>query len=61
MSNHESNRVLSRVGARTLTMEETGQVSGGQQILTDVCTAMRTTAAHPRDGDGCSADNDNHI
>lgn len=55
----QDNRVLGRVGARSLTMEETESVSGSIQTL--VCTTTRTTGAHPFDGDGCSADNDNHI
>lgn len=55
----QDDRVLNRVGARELTMAEAEMAAGGIQTL--VCTAMRTTAAHPRDGDGCSADNDNHI
>lgn len=55
----QDNRVLGRTGARTLTMEETYSVSGSIQTL--VCTTTRTTGAHPFDGDGCSADNDNHI
>jgi hypothetical protein len=53
-----NNRVLGRVGARELTMEETEQVAGSLQVHTLFCTAMQTTAAHPGDGDGCSGDHD---
>jgi hypothetical protein len=61
MSNHENSRVLGRLGARTLTIEETELVGGSLQVHTNVCTAMRTTGAHPFDGDGCNADHDNHV
>jgi predicted acyltransferase (DUF342 family) len=54
----KNNRVLGRVGARELTMEETEQVAGSIQVHTLFCTAMQTTAAHPGDGDGCSGDHD---
>jgi hypothetical protein len=56
MSNHESNRVLGRQGARALTMYEVELVAGGFNTL--VCTGMNTTAASPGDGDGCSRDHD---
>jgi hypothetical protein len=55
---HKTGRVLSRIGARELTMPETEQVAGSIQVMTRFCTAMHTTAAHPGDGDGCSSDND---
>jgi|HubBroStandDraft_3_1064219.scaffolds.fasta_scaffold889780_1 hypothetical protein len=58
MSNNQNNRVLSRLGARELTLEETTRVAGSGQFHTEVCTAMRTTAARPGDGDGCSGDHD---
>ncbi len=58
MSNHENNRVLSRLGARELTVEETEIVSGSLQFHTLLCTAMQTTAASPGDGDGCNGDMD---
>jgi hypothetical protein len=54
----KTNRVLSRLGARELTMEETEQVAGSLQVHTLFCTAMNTTAAHPGDGDGCNGDHD---
>jgi hypothetical protein len=55
---HE-NRVLSRLGARELTVEETVIVGGALQVTTLVCTAMHTTHRHPGDGDGCGgADHD---
>jgi hypothetical protein len=53
-----NNRVLSRVGARELTMDETEQIAGSITVHTLVCTAMETTAARPGDGDGCSGDHD---
>ncbi len=54
---HE-NRVLSRLGARDLTISETELVAGGIQVTTNVCTALETTAARPGDGDGCNGDHD---
>jgi hypothetical protein len=56
MSNHENNRVLSRLGARELTVEETELVGGSLQFHTLVCTAVlrTTTVTGPGDGDGCS-------
>jgi hypothetical protein len=56
MSNHENNRVLSRLGARALTVEEIELVGGSLQYRTLVCTAMLATATvtGPGDGDGCS-------
>jgi hypothetical protein len=53
-----ANRVLSRLGARELTVEETLMVSGSLQFITLVCTEMNTTAHQPGDGDGCNADHD---
>ena len=41
MSNHENNRVLSRTGARELTVEEIARVSGGDTECT-----FRTTFLH---------------
>lgn len=38
MQNRNDNRVLSRMGARELTAEEVGTVSGGQIVHTNVCT-----------------------
>jgi hypothetical protein len=60
MSNHD-NRVLGRMGARALTVEETAIVSGSLQVSTQFCTAMNTTNRHPGDGDGCNADHDASI
>ena len=56
MSNHENNRVLSRLGARELTVEELEQVAGSLQFHTLVCTGVLavTTMTGPGDGDGCS-------
>jgi hypothetical protein len=49
------NRVLVRVGARELTIEEIDYVSAGQIRHTNVCTAVLATATHTGgDGDGCS-------
>jgi hypothetical protein len=58
MLKNQSIRVLSRLGARELTLEELKLVSAGQGLHTEVCTAMNTTSARPGDGDGCSGDND---
>lgn len=58
MPNHETNRVLSRKGARELTMPEIEQVAGSLQFQTLLCTAMQTTGAAPGDGDGCNSDHD---
>jgi hypothetical protein len=58
MSNNQNNRVLGRLGARELTLEETHLVGGCGPLHTELCTAMNTTAARPGDGDGCSSDND---
>jgi hypothetical protein len=54
----QETRVLSRLGARELTVTETLLVAGSIQLHTLVCTALHTTAARPGDGDGCNADND---
>jgi hypothetical protein len=51
-------RVLSRLGARELTVEETLLVAGSIEVFTRVCTAMHTTAARPGDGDACNSDHD---
>ncbi len=55
MTNHESNRVLVRSGARELTVEEMDHVSAGQIRHTNVCTAPFATSTHTGagDGDGC--------
>jgi hypothetical protein len=54
-------RVLSRLGARELTVKETELVAGALQVHTLVCTALETTAARPGDGDGCNGDMDHSI
>ncbi len=56
MSSRENNRVLSRLGARELTVEETELVAGSIQFHTLVCTAVlaTSTVTGPGDGDGCS-------
>lgn len=56
MLNHEQSRVLGRLGARELAVEEVEAVSGGLQFHTNVCTAILnvTTVTGPGDGDGCS-------
>lgn len=51
-------RVLSRLGARELTVEEAGLVGGSIQVHTNVCTAARTTGFGVGDGDGCGTDHD---
>lgn len=50
------NRVLGRLGARALTIEEVELVAGSVQ--TRFCTGMRTTGIAFGDGDGCSGDGD---
>lgn len=50
--NHK-NRVLSRVGARELTLQETQLVVGAIQVHTELCTALRTHGTF--DGDGCDS------
>lgn len=57
----QETRVLGRLGARELTMEESLIVAGSVQFQTLLCTAMNTTAAHPGDGDGCNADHDRSL
>jgi hypothetical protein len=49
-------RVLSRSGARELTVEEAQLVAGSTQFHTLVCTAIVAvaTTTGPGDGDGCS-------
>ena len=54
MSKQENSRVLARVGARELTVNELDVVSAGAH--TNVCSAVMATASHTGfgDGDGCS-------
>lgn len=54
----QETRVLGRLGARALTVEESLLVAGSIQVHTLVCTALHTTHAFPGDGDGCNADHD---
>jgi hypothetical protein len=53
---HEDTRVLCRMGARELTIEEVDFVSAAMAAHTNVCTAIMATATvtGPGDGDGCS-------
>jgi hypothetical protein len=55
MSDQGSNRVLGRLGARTISTQEAEYVNGGA-IHTLVCTAITATGTvtGPGDGDGCS-------
>jgi hypothetical protein len=48
----QNNRVLSRVGARELTVEELEQVSGCLAARTNVCSLTTTTVTG--DGDACT-------
>jgi len=60
---NEQDRVLVRLGARELTIEEIDQVNAAQ-FHTNVCTAIMATATAtgPGDGDGCSdTDKDTHF
>jgi hypothetical protein len=61
MSSHKSDRVLSRLGARDLSIPEIELVSGSFQVHTLICTAMNTTHHAPGDGDGCNADHDHSV
>lgn len=54
----QDRRVLGRMGARELTVEETEQVAGSIHVHTNVCTALTTTGHSFGDGDGCGTDND---
>jgi hypothetical protein len=47
----QNNRVLSRVGARELTVEEVEQVAGSLAAHTNVCSLATTTVTG--DGDAC--------
>jgi hypothetical protein len=52
---NKSNRVLTRIGARELTVEETECVSGSLAVHTDVCSRPfpGATATVTGDGDAC--------
>lgn len=58
MANVDSNRVLSRMGAREMSTSETEQVNGGLQLHTNVCTGFNPATHTGADGDGCSGDVD---
>lgn len=51
---NKSNRVLTRLGARELTVEETEFVAGSQIVHTNVCSFFTTTMTGSGDGDGCT-------
>jgi hypothetical protein len=55
MTKQNDNRVLVRVGARELTIEEIDYVSAAAPVHTNVCTAPFATSTHTGagDGDGC--------
>jgi hypothetical protein len=50
------NRVLGRMGARQLSVEETERVAGSLQVHTNICSAPLTSALG--DADGCGGDLD---
>jgi hypothetical protein len=50
------NRVLGRMGARQISVEETERVTGSLQVHTNICSAPRTSALG--DADGCGGDLD---
>ena len=55
MTNHEDNRVLNRIGARDLTLQETELVNGGNSLrTTTVCTFNETTRTRDGDPGECS-------
>jgi hypothetical protein len=47
-------RVMSRLGARELTVKELEQVSGSQIVRTDNCSIITTKLTGSGDGDGCT-------
>jgi len=49
---NQNNRVLTRLGARELTLEEMEQVAGSQNARTNVCSLATTTVTG--DGDACT-------
>jgi hypothetical protein len=49
---NQNNRVLTRLGARELTIEEMEQVAGSQRARTNVCSLATTTVTG--DGDACT-------
>lgn len=51
---NQNSRVLSRVGARELTVEEMERVGGSQIVHTNVCSFFTTTMTGSGDGDGCT-------
>jgi hypothetical protein len=50
----QDHRVLGRLGARELSLEEIECVSGSRAAHTDVCTLATMTTTGSGDGDGCS-------
>jgi hypothetical protein len=52
---NQDRRVLGRVGARELTMEESEQVAGSFHVQSNVCSARMTTGNFIGDGDACGA------
>lgn len=50
----QENRVLGRLGARVLALEEIEIVNGARTVHTDVCTLATMTTTGSGDGDGCS-------
>jgi hypothetical protein len=53
VKSNETNRVLSRLGARELTPQEAERVSGSGQAHTNVCTIVNPKTGKA-DGDGCA-------
>jgi hypothetical protein len=51
---NQEKRVLSRRGARELTMEELEHVSGSQIVHTDNCSIITNRMTGSGDGDGCT-------
>jgi hypothetical protein len=64
MSDQGDNRVLGRIGARVISMEEVEYVNGAGNgaFKTLVCTAVTATGTvtGPGDGDGCSDTDSDH-
>ncbi len=52
---YQDGRVLGRIGARELTVEETEQVAGAFQVHSNVCSARMTTGHSFGDGDACGS------
>jgi hypothetical protein len=56
----KSNRVLTRLGARELTVAEAAMVGGALIVHTNVCTAPFTVTLTGPDGDGCGTGDFDH-